>query len=54
MEILLEVLHTKYTLTEKEVVAIEKAINKTGVSEAIVKVEKGEVVVLQAEKRKVN
>lgn len=54
MKILMEVLHTKYALTEKEVVAIEKAINKAGVSEAVVKVEKGEVVILQVEKRKAN
>lgn len=43
----------KYVLSEREIAAIEKAINKAGATEAVVKVEKGQVVVLQTEKRKI-
>ena len=44
---------TKYSLTEKEVVAIEKVLNKSGPTEAIVKIENGAVVVLQTEKKRI-
>lgn len=43
----------RYTLSEKEIAAIEKVLNKAGATEAVVKVERGQIVVLLAEKKKV-
>ena len=43
----------KYQLTEKEVAAIEKVINRSGITEAVVQVKNGEIIVLQQEKRKI-
>lgn len=45
--------HMKYSLTEREITAIEEAINvRAGAAEVVVRVEKGEVVVLKVEKKK--
>lgn len=41
----------KYTLSKKDVTAIERAINKPGATEAAVKIESGKIVVLQVEKK---
>ncbi|WP_298069879.1 hypothetical protein [uncultured Mailhella sp.] len=43
----------KYQISEKDKAAIEKAINRAGATEAVVKVEKGDVVVLMVEKKKI-
>ena len=48
-----EVAHTKHVLSEREVVAIEQILNKSKPTEAIVKIEKGEIVVFQSEKKKI-
>lgn len=40
-------------LTEREVEAIEKALNRKGTSEAVVKIEQGKVVVLMSQRRKI-
>ena len=40
-------------LTEREVEAIEKALNRKGASEAVVKIEQGKVVVLMSQRRKI-
>ena len=40
-------------LTEREITAIERALNVASVSEAVVKVEQGKVVVLAAKKKKI-
>lgn len=44
----------KYQISEKDKAAIEKAINHSGATEATVKIEKGEVVVLMVEKKKIS
>lgn len=43
----------KKKLSEKEIEAIEKALNKNGAPRVEIKVEKGKVVVLQVEAREV-
>jgi hypothetical protein len=43
----------KITLSEKDKQAIEKAINASGKTEALVKAENGKIVVLQVEKKKI-
>lgn len=40
-------------LTEKEVSAIEKTLNRAGRTEAWVKVENGKVVIIRVERKKV-
>lgn len=40
-------------LTEREVEAIEKALNRQGTSEAVVKIEHGKVVVLMSQRKKI-
>lgn len=43
----------RVSITEKEIEAIQKGLNNRGVSEVIVKIESGQVVVLQVEKKKI-
>lgn len=43
----------KHKLTEKEITAIERALNKPGATETAVKIENGKIVVLQVEKKKI-
>jgi hypothetical protein len=43
----------RLTLSEKEISAIEKAINKSPGAEAIVKIEHSRITVLQAERKKI-
>lgn len=43
----------KYVLTEKEIAAIEKALNKGGATEVMVKIEHCKVAVLTVEKKKI-
>ena len=44
----------KHTLSDKDVAAIERAINHAGATEATVKIEKGEIVVLMVEKKRIS
>lgn len=44
----------KHQLTDKDVAAIEKAINHAGATEATVKIEQGKVVVLMVEKKRIS
>lgn len=44
----------KYKLSEENVAAIEKALNYPGITEATVKVENGEIVILMIEKKKIS
>lgn len=44
----------KHKLDEASISAIEKAVNRAGVTEAVVKVEQGKIVVLQVEKKKIS
>lgn len=43
-----------YCLTEKDILAIEKAVNHPGSTEAHVKVERGEITVIMVEKKKIS
>lgn len=43
-----------FKLTAKDYEAIEKALNQRGATEVVVKVEKGQLVLLQVEKKKIN
>lgn len=43
----------QYRLSEKEIAAIEKIINKSGAAEAVVKIEQKQVAVLLVEKKKI-
>ncbi len=43
----------KHILTEKEIAAIEKVLNASGSEEAIVKIERGQVVVIECKKKKI-
>jgi hypothetical protein len=43
----------KFEIGAKEKDAIEQVLNKRGATEAVVKVERGEIVVLQVEKKKI-
>lgn len=43
----------KVDITAKEIEAIKRGLNSRGVSEVIVKVESGQVVILQVEKKKI-
>ena len=43
----------KYVLTEKEIAAIEKALNKGGATEVTVKIEHCKVAILAVEKKKI-
>lgn len=43
----------KYALTEKEIAAIEKALNKGGATEVILKVEDKKVTLMSVEKKKI-
>lgn len=43
----------KYSLTEKEIAAIEKALNKGGAAEVTVKIEHCKIAVLAVEKKKI-
>ena len=43
----------KVDITTKEIEAINRGLNIRGVSEVIVKIESGQVVVLQVEKKKI-
>ena len=47
-------LYTKYQLAEKDIAAIEKAINAHGMTEAVVKAAQGKVIVIQVEKKQLN
>ena len=42
----------KYCLTEKELAAIEKALNRGGAAEVTVRIENSKVIVLAVEKKK--
>lgn len=42
-----------YKLSEKEIAAIEKALNKSGRTEALVKAENGNITVILLEKKKI-
>lgn len=44
----------KPKLSEKDISAIEKALQKGGKTEANIKVENGQIVVLQIDKKKIN
>ena len=43
----------KYTLTEKEIAAIEQALNKGGAHEVTVKIEHSKVAVIEVAKKKI-
>lgn len=43
----------KVEITEREKVAIEQGLGRRGVSEVVVKIENGKIVVLQVEKKKI-
>lgn len=43
----------KVEITEREKVAIEQGLSRRGVSEVVVKIENGKIVVLQVEKKKI-
>lgn len=43
----------KAEITEKEKAAIEQGLSSRGVSEVLIKIENGKVVVLQVEKKKI-
>lgn len=43
----------KYTLTEKEIAAIEQALNKGGANEVTVKIEHSKVAVIEVAKKKI-
>ena len=43
----------RYHLTEKEIAAIEKVLNMGGKKEVIIRVEGGQVAVVQAERKRI-
>ena len=43
----------KYCLTEKEIAAIEKALNKGGAAEVMIRVEHSKVAVIEVSKKKI-
>ena len=43
----------KYSLTEKEIAAIEQALNKSGAHEVTVKIEHSKVTVIEVAKKKI-